>query len=793
MVLVALYVLVLCSVDAIPVERRHGVSFLAPAPLAFHPSTTWVVTTGTITRDVEAFDVATGDHWKLQLPATVSTARPSLITDAAVQPIVVAGALNNRVYAFNATNGDGLWDFQVPFSVVSPPAGGNVRASAILVYGGSSDQTIHARNLSGANAQPLWSTSVSDRFSAALSIGDVGGEPTVFAGGDRSKVHALRLLDGSTRWTAQVVGQVRFQPLLLPGLAVVSTSGDKVVAFNNVRGSVEWETTLHHAPSCPLAASGSAGITLAGDTSGAIHAFRSSNGTKMWQVAGVNSPVAGCVAVGPVTPLGSEDIFVCVFAGGDIIAIAADGTVVGASSMNATVRGAPAWISRTRAVAVLLHSEIVAVSLPRWSTTFSRATVWPPPTVSSASGSGIRPGIIVGAVVGAVVLCAAAIAVVSLLQRRADETEATGNQRPRDDGVEMPPVLRFPEDTQQSRDPTPPPPVQASPETAARRELLCALRAGEVSSTREFPWSLARCLSDGFSHEISDGVFAAADLSEGLAHGLHVILQPDGATFSADSGAVFGFARIPSAPVKAWFFRPFATTDHERVEVECAVCFADLRLQDGKNVSALFCTSFVNRHVVCADCVNGALVAHFDADKHDIDQAPCPMHPCSGVWELEDTARLMTPATLRKWHESTVTLTELQAGRRLARQRAATSERLMTHQRELRQCLRLQCPHCGLPFESFSGCVSVRCGIRGAQASEDHRGCGKLFCGACLVPQPCPKQHGHAFLAERELRECWRTWRQQRLRAFLNTLPPQHAEELTLHMAPELASLGIGR
>jgi len=205
-------------------------------------------------------------------------------------------------------------------------------------------------------------------------------------------------------------------------------------------------------------------------------------------------------------------------------------------------------------------------------------------------------------------------------------------------------------------------------------------------------------------------------------------------------------------------------------------------------------------HVVCAECVTARVRSAVHDDTVDLDTMTCPLG-CGGVWLLSDFGQLLSPSVLRRWRKHAVAVVKArsleaatavldESEKRSAAARGddgdagseneaeavkaaaamtpeeADNAAVRDHAAAIRALLRPACPHCGLPFESFTGCVAVFCGAITANGGLKS-GCGKVFCGACMTPSPCRRECGHEYVRQAELLRRWRSWRTTRPTEYL--------------------------
>jgi hypothetical protein len=221
-----------------------------------------------------------------------------------------------------------------------------------------------------------------------------------------------------------------------------------------------------------------------------------------------------------------------------------------------------------------------------------------------------------------------------------------------------------------------------------------------------------------------------------------------------------------------------ATADDDsmpRIRRRCVVCNVVVH-SAGHHMRGVEC-SHTAMHFVCADCVNTRMSALLTDATVEMAELPCPMG-CAGQWSFDDFAALTHPRHLRQWQRLSVEALRrrlleaaqglLDQAERMSASAEANAEGAMVrkHCMELRKLLRPACPHCGLIFESFTGCLLVTCGARSREGALVS-GCGQSFCGACMTTLPCPQDCGHGFATRGELLRKWRVWRLDRCSQYV--------------------------
>ena len=209
------------------------------------------------------------------------------------------------------------------------------------------------------------------------------------------------------------------------------------------------------------------------------------------------------------------------------------------------------------------------------------------------------------------------------------------------------------------------------------------------------------------------------------------------------------------------------------IQLDCSICGEPN--PEAARRKGVECSAAV-RHFVCDECVNNRIAAMLDAgESAEAMSLSCPMPGCHGRWFFTAFAACLDPSNFRRWHTESTKAAQ-QRGHQQASEHYSNLlasggnqyKELEKHCAAIRVILRPTCPHCGLQFQSFSGCLSVSCGVKTRQGRQ-LQGCGSKFCGACLVPSPCPAGHGHGFMSNQELHSAWKGWRRMKARQYLNS------------------------
>jgi hypothetical protein len=130
-----------------------------------------------------------------------------------------------------------------------------------------------------------------------------------------------------------------------------------------------------------------------------------------------------------------------------------------------------------------------------------------------------------------------------------------------------------------------------------------------------------------------------------------------------------------------------------------------------------------------------------------------------------DFGAVLDAAVVQQWQAALVERARLVGQREvLVGGKLSSGVDVRGHAEKIREVLRPTCPRCGVSFAIFSGCLHVTC------KAGSTVGCGAVFCGACLRPQPCGQHGAHDFLSPSELHKEWATWRRAKVVAYLTRM-----------------------
>ena len=207
---------------------------------------------------------ATGDQrWKFELPDN-RTYKGIRSSPAADSGIVVFGADDGRVYAFNGETGSALWTFDTGSPVLASPLivagtvfvgnrGGTlfalslptgraawqartgapiyanaVPAGHVIIVGNLAGEALGFREGDGAL---LWHTGLGGPVNAGGAV--AGG--IVYIGTMKKQIYGLNAEDGSILWQAETGGRIRTSPAAAFGRLFVATDEHDLLAYRGVQ------------------------------------------------------------------------------------------------------------------------------------------------------------------------------------------------------------------------------------------------------------------------------------------------------------------------------------------------------------------------------------------------------------------------------------------------------------------------------------------------------------------------------------------------------------------------------
>ena len=220
--------------------------------------------------------------WLKQYPTPAGALLGGVATDASNNIVVVGsvfstGSSESQVFATKLdANGNPLWYVSVPASSgtsfgeqVKVDGDGNIIVAGFGYFGGSSQETLVAAKLSGANGQILWVQPQGiPAFGLLTGLAlDANGNPLVVvaatdsSGNEFPFVAKLNNADGSIAWVHQISAT---QNSMIPFSVTSDTAGNPIVGGGSYAGAL------------------SLGFTADPQESGIVYKFNAADGSEQW-------------------------------------------------------------------------------------------------------------------------------------------------------------------------------------------------------------------------------------------------------------------------------------------------------------------------------------------------------------------------------------------------------------------------------------------------------------------------------------------------------------------------------
>ncbi len=229
---------------------------------------------------------------------------------ALVDGVLYFGCNDGNLRAVDALNGSVKWTFGTACGICGEPA-----VDSETVYFGGQDGVIYA--LDRFSGSKRWSAGLGYHVfcnTAVLS------DTLIVTGNSMGKVCALNARNGEPVWDDEIGGIV-LGPVIVDSMAVFSTEGGNIVAFDPA-GNQLWARDYSNQASPPSA--DSTGV-YAGFSNGVVRKFSLNDGHVLWETDIVSSP-SRCVLARPVIV---RDVVLAGTNDGQLVSLAtSDGTVL---------------------------------------------------------------------------------------------------------------------------------------------------------------------------------------------------------------------------------------------------------------------------------------------------------------------------------------------------------------------------------------------------------------------------------------------------------------------------------
>jgi outer membrane protein assembly factor BamB len=188
--------------------------------------------------------------------------------------VYVVNALS--ITAVNVRDGSKRWDFQ-PEYIDSEPA-----VADGSVYVADASATFYA--IDASSGDQVWSQPLPSSSNGSTTA-PVTGDDTVFAlsltDSYESRVTALAIADGTTRWSITLDRRARQRPAVRDGVLYIGDSSNTLYAIDTTDGSTLWQFSTNGD------AHGSIAIldetVCVGTSEGTVHAVSRNDGTEQWR------------------------------------------------------------------------------------------------------------------------------------------------------------------------------------------------------------------------------------------------------------------------------------------------------------------------------------------------------------------------------------------------------------------------------------------------------------------------------------------------------------------------------
>ncbi len=180
---------------------------------------------------------------QLKVKWATSTNGPVTSSPAVADGKVYVGSHDQNLYAFDAENGNRLWNFTINSKFLSSPAVANGK-----VYIGPDDGNIYC--LDASTGTQIWKTpaggpsnvvfqTIWQPRSSPILVGD-----KLFVGALDGKVYCLKTTDGTVSWTYQTGAPIGGSAAYSNGVIFIASPDSYLYALNANDGTVVWKTQL---------------------------------------------------------------------------------------------------------------------------------------------------------------------------------------------------------------------------------------------------------------------------------------------------------------------------------------------------------------------------------------------------------------------------------------------------------------------------------------------------------------------------------------------------------------------
>jgi outer membrane protein assembly factor BamB len=221
-----------------------------------------------------------------------------IITDE----LVVVGAYNNRVFAFNRVTGQKVWEY----TTLGPIVGGVTAYKGSMYFGatdsGTSASRVYALGSITPTAEVTWNIAVTKHWIWGAPAVD---DKQVYVGSMDQHVYALDRLTGALIWDRNMGAAVPGSVTLADGTVLVGGVAKKLTALRSDTGETIWEKNLGQWVWGEAVVSNS--VVYVGSLDGIVHALAVQDGAKIWDSAQLDGAIrAGPAIAGNYLVIGTD-------------------------------------------------------------------------------------------------------------------------------------------------------------------------------------------------------------------------------------------------------------------------------------------------------------------------------------------------------------------------------------------------------------------------------------------------------------------------------------------------------
>jgi eukaryotic-like serine/threonine-protein kinase len=272
------------------------------------------------TGKVVALDAATGqERWYYPIAqassgglaglfAPKATGEQQTVVDAVyglpivTDDLVIVGASNNRLFAFNRSTGQKIWEYTTLGAIV----GGATEFKGSVYFGaadsGVSASRVYALSAITPTAEVAWNVSVTKHWIWGAPAVDEG---QVYIGSMDHHVYSLDRKTGTVIWDRDMNAAVPGSLSLTDNAVLVGGVAKKLTSLNKLTGETLWEKTLGQWVWGEAVVSDS--IIYIGTLDGVVHALAVQDGATKWDSVQLDGAIrAGPAIAGNYLVIGTD-------------------------------------------------------------------------------------------------------------------------------------------------------------------------------------------------------------------------------------------------------------------------------------------------------------------------------------------------------------------------------------------------------------------------------------------------------------------------------------------------------